>query len=308
LNGATAVHVSPNGNFIWIGCTNQPTATQLYYSDDYGLSFSVRNQEPYTNYVSTNWTSIAVSNDGANVAGGGQAYFNACRQQPNQMANLVAGTGIAFTSTEGTYTISSTLSQPTTLVYEGVPSVVAVSGFFANGYTITHNWDFINYEYEFNIDIQTFTGTAPNNAFFNWWYDNNTTLALYRQNWMDHNGASFFGTGEKLTNNIIFLYQDSNIHHCIKGRLRYSYNPMSSYHDRLVFETSVVQTPQLQNTATYNGNFRTSRGYEQRLATSNASRNSFSGNRPITFYVDFNQYFGTMSNSIYFRVFRIPIR
>ena len=147
LNGAVAVSVSPNGNFIWVGCINQPTETQLYYSDDYGLSFSVRNQTPAATYVSTNWTSIATNNDGSIIAGGGQANFNACRQVSNDISFLTAGTGILLTGGgEGYYTISSTTIPAFTYFTE-------ISLTPNTNLSFPTNMDLFRYDYEMDITL-----------------------------------------------------------------------------------------------------------------------------------------------------------
>jgi hypothetical protein len=119
MAGAVAVSVSPNGNIIWVGCINQTSTTQLYYSDDYGLSFTVRNQVPGSSYVSTSYTSIATNNDGTIVAGGGAGYFNVCRQFLNEVVDLTQGTGISISSvSQGTYTIALLRSPASTFFTE----------------------------------------------------------------------------------------------------------------------------------------------------------------------------------------------
>jgi hypothetical protein len=149
LNGATAVSVSPNGNIIWVGCTNQPTASQLYWSDDYGMSFVVGNQSPANNYVSTNWISIATNNDGTIVMGGGQANFNGCRQSPNQITDLSQGTGITITGNpQGFYTIGLTKSLAYTYFTE-------ISLTPNTNLSFPTNMDLFRYDYEMDFTFLT---------------------------------------------------------------------------------------------------------------------------------------------------------
>jgi hypothetical protein len=168
MAGATAVSVSPNGNIIWVGCINQTSTTQLYYSDDYGLSFTVRNQVPGSAYVSTSYTSIATNNDGTIVAGGGAGYFNFCRQFPNDVTSLTQGTGISVsTDSQGTYTIASTITNDYQLWASGsvyTSYEVNVSHNFNIDWTSTGKIDLalydIKYEMEIHWDANTSTTTA----------------------------------------------------------------------------------------------------------------------------------------------------
>jgi hypothetical protein len=167
MAGATAVTVSPNGNIIWVGCINQTSTTQLYFSDDYGLSFIVENQAPNGAYVSTSYTSIAVNNDGTIVAGGGAGYFNVYRQPVLQISSLSAGAGISITTGgEGYHTIASTVTNDYQLFANGSVYVPY------DGVTSTFNIDWasagkidlvlydIKYEIEIHWDANTSTTTA----------------------------------------------------------------------------------------------------------------------------------------------------
>ena len=172
MAGAVAVSVSPNGNIIWVGCINQTSTTQLYYSDDYGLSFIVRNQAQGSAYVSTSYTSIATNNDGTIVAGGGAGYFNFCRQFLNEVTSLTQGAGISIsTDSQGTYTIASTITNDYQLFASGSVYVPY------DGTTSTFNIDWasagkidlvaydIKYEIEIHWDANTSTTTAWGYAF-----------------------------------------------------------------------------------------------------------------------------------------------
>ncbi len=157
MAGATAVSVSPNGNIIWVGCVNQTSTTQLYYSDDYGLSFIVRNQAPTGSYVSTSYTSIAVNNDGTIVAGGGAGYFNVFRQNVLQISSLSAGTGISITTGgDGYYTIS-TIATPALTYFTEISLTPNTNLSFPT------TMDLFKYDYEMDF---TFNNVLSNKWFF----------------------------------------------------------------------------------------------------------------------------------------------
>ena len=195
LNGATAVHVSPNGNFIWVGCVNQPTATQLYYSDDYGLSFSVRNQTPAATYVSTNWTSIATNNDGSIIAGGGQANFNACRQVSNEISFLTAGAGILMTdNNDGYYTISM-LRTPAFTYFTDISLTPNTN------LTFPTNMDLFRYDYEMDITLWDVAGIG-NGPWFFLRFNNDVGLTAWTANLFFNPDATAGGTSFGVYNNI----------------------------------------------------------------------------------------------------------
>jgi hypothetical protein len=157
MAGAVAVSVSPNGNIIWVGCINQGSTSQLYFSDDYGLSFSVRNQAPNGAYVSTSYTSIAVNNDGTIVAGGGAGYFNVYRQPVLPVSSISAGAGMSITTGgEGFYTIASTITNDHQLWFSGsvyTPYVANVTNNFFLDWTSAGKIDLTLYDIKYEIDI-----------------------------------------------------------------------------------------------------------------------------------------------------------
>lgn len=111
MTGATAVSVSASGNIIWVGCINQASNAQLYFSDDYGQNFVVRNTSPLGSYISTSYTTIATNMDGSIVIGGSSSYLNRYRIIPNELTNITAGSNIAISRIEnGSYQISSTIT------------------------------------------------------------------------------------------------------------------------------------------------------------------------------------------------------
>ena len=167
MAGAAAVSVSPNGTIIWVGCINQTSTTQLYYSDDYGLSFSVRNQVPASSYVSTSYTSIATNNDGTIVAGGGAGYFNFCRQFLIQVADLTQGTGISISSdSQGTYTIASTITNDYQLFASGsvYTAYDGATNFFNIDWASTGKIDLVAYDIKYEIEIHWDANTSTTTA------------------------------------------------------------------------------------------------------------------------------------------------
>lgn len=112
IAGATAVSVCPGGNIIWIGCINQASTAQLYFSEDYGQTFVVANQNPLGSYISTNYLTIATNHDGSIIVGGGNDNLNRFRLQPPEVYGIYAGTGISISSPFGlgSYQISSTVT------------------------------------------------------------------------------------------------------------------------------------------------------------------------------------------------------
>ena len=164
MAGATSVSVSPNGNIIWVGCINQTSTTQLYFSDDYGLSFSVRNQAPAGSYISTSYISIATNNDGTIVAGGGSGYFNVCRQNALLVADIVAGTGMSITTAgEGFYTIATTVTNDYQSFASGsvyVPYDGTTSNFIIDWLSSFGKIDLALYDIKYEIDIHWDANTS----------------------------------------------------------------------------------------------------------------------------------------------------
>ena len=163
MAGATSVSVSPNGNIIWVGCINQTSTTQLYFSDDYGLSFSVRNQAPAGTYISTSYISIATNNDGTIVAGGGSGYFNVCRQNALLVADIVAGAGMSITTAgEGFYTIATTVTNDYQLFASGSVYVPydGATNFFNIDWASTGKIDLVAYDIKYEIEIHWDANTS----------------------------------------------------------------------------------------------------------------------------------------------------
>jgi hypothetical protein len=229
----------------------------------------------------------------------------------------ISGIGSLTASTITTSTLNYTTLNPAIpapfnpYVFEGYPTYINMGSFTSNGFQISHNWEFDKYEYDIIMDLQT-TITTSSNTFLRWFYDTETANQFYRQNWMDHDGASFFGTGFKNENTLIYLYQDANIHHNFRGTLRQAFSSNDLYYRRLILEGSCVQTPQLTSTANFNGNFRTSRSYNQRISQFSTVNYPFNGTKNIAFYIDFNNYFTSTNrgtgNQMYVRIARRQLK
>ena len=159
IAGATAVSVCPGGNIIWIGCINQASTAQLYYSEDYGQSFIVANQNPAGSYISTSYLTIATNHDGSIIVGGGNDNLNRYRLQPPEVYGIYAGTGISISSPFGlgSYQISSTVvaTNDYQLWANGsvyVPYDGATSNFFIE-WNSFGKIDLVAYDIKYEIDI-----------------------------------------------------------------------------------------------------------------------------------------------------------
>lgn len=169
MTGATAVSVSASGNIIWVGCINQAINAQLYFSDDYGQNFVVRNTSPLGSYISTSYTTIATNTDGSIVIGGSSSYLNRYRIIPNELTNITAGSNIAISRIEnGSYQISSTITAVNDyqlwangsiyVPYDGVTSNFILDwNSFGKIDLVAYD---IKYEIEIHWDANTSTTTA----------------------------------------------------------------------------------------------------------------------------------------------------
>ncbi len=166
IAGATAVSVCPAGNIIWIGCINQGSTAQLYYSEDYGQTFVVRNQNPQGSYISTSYLTIATNHDGSIIVGGGNDNLNRFRLQPPEVYGIYAGTGISISSPFGlgSYQISSTATND----YQLFASGSVYLPYLLNGSTTFEiNWlatmgkiDLSLYDIKYELDIHWDSNTT----------------------------------------------------------------------------------------------------------------------------------------------------
>lgn len=299
ISATRSIWVSQGGDYIWIG-----TSTNIFFfSTDHGHTITQGNTTPDPNYIGMSNDCIACNNDGSIIVAGSISglRINSCREFPNDIRQLSVGTGLVLTNLgNGASNISLDLG-----VVELSPTYINHGGFSNNAFSFNTDWDFQNYEYDITVDIQQKIGTGSR---MNWTWDNDLTSNVYQQNWRDHDGANFNGTGHNINlPNLVFLYNDNNLHHHFKARLRQAYNPLPEYYRRLVLEHSCVQSPFSPEAITFNGPFRNSRGYNQRVSLTNpGTEYPFSGNRTITFWITNTNYF--TQNRAHLRIYRIPIR
>jgi hypothetical protein len=155
ITGGNALSVSPNGNIIWVACTGVASTTaQLYYSDDYGRTFTAKNQTPDGTYLTTQYQAIATNNDGTILVGGGQFNFNSCRQFPTETNQITAGLGITATGSEGSLTLTTGFTGVPHSTYFGNLNFGA-PGFLALPTTM----NLLKYDYLLDFSI---TGLANN--------------------------------------------------------------------------------------------------------------------------------------------------
>jgi hypothetical protein len=166
IAGATAVSVCPGGNIIWVGCINQGSAAQLYYSEDYGQTFVVANQNPQASYISTSYLTIATNHDGSIIVGGGNDNLNRFRLQPPEVYGIYAGTGISVSSPFGlgSYQISSTVTATNDyqLFANGsvyVPYDGTTSNFFID-WSSFGKIDLVAYDIKYEIEIHWDANTS----------------------------------------------------------------------------------------------------------------------------------------------------
>ena len=308
ISSTRSVWVSQGGDYMWVGILS--ASNNFFFSSDHGHTFTQGNTTPESNYQAMANDCIACNNDGSIVVAGSISglHINTCREFPNDVRQITAGAGISLTNLgNGAFTITNTIPTPIAinLVDTTYTSYAGHSGYGNNSFSFEHNWDFYNYEYDITIDLQVVTAY---NGHMYWSWDGLTNNnILYRQNYFDHDGTSFLGTGGAAAQTLIYLYSDAHIHHHFKARLRQPVVPIPNYNPRLLMEHSCVQTPMFQNQSSFSNNFRWSRGYNQRLHPDNVSGvYPFNGTRTITFWMPFTNYF--TNNRASLRIFRVPIR
>ena len=205
IAGATAVSVCPGGNIIWIGCINQASTAQLYYSDDYGQSFVVANQNPQGSYISTNYYSIATNHDGSIIVGGGNDNLNRYRLQPPEVYGIYAGTGISISSPFGlgSFQISSTasLATPGSTYFTEISLAPNINLSFPT------TMDLLKYDYEMDFTFNDVLGSAP---WFFLRFNGNTGFIAWTANlFFNPNGTAgttSFGTYNNVAHGSDFPY------------------------------------------------------------------------------------------------------
>lgn len=173
IAGATAISVSGRGDIIWIGCRTRTATTELYFSDDYGQTFVVKNTEPFGSYQTTNYISIVTNSDGSIIVGGGSQNLNWHTEGPQDIKFLSAGPGLSLTTFGlGSYYLTATETAGDYRLFANGSVYVPY-----DGATSTFNIDWasagkidlvaydIKYEIEIHWDANTSTTTSWPYAF-----------------------------------------------------------------------------------------------------------------------------------------------
>lgn len=296
------------GNLVWF-CNS----TGVAWSDNNGKTIQ-------TSYTTSNPHScIVMSNDGnyvysglsyASGNGGRQAWQ--IREPLTQIRNLNSGTGISITgdSTSGSYTITNTLSAPAsnTLYNQKITNITSVgSGLVNNGWYVTLDWDFTNYEYDIQFDLQIGSGGYyPANIF--WFWHDITNTNQYHHSWHDHDGATFHGAGQDYDNRITYIQSLSNYHHNCNMVLKQVRCPNTSYYQRLNLIANVSSLTLAANTSSMASSkiaFSQTHNYCMSASTSDTY---FNGTRTIYFYCNLNNSALVGSgNDAWLKIRRIPI-
>jgi hypothetical protein len=162
--------------------------------------------------------------------------------------SLTAGTNITTANSNGNWTISALSSTvPSYLIVNQLVSTTpSIDGYTTNGWTSssTITWDFDNFEYDIQFDLQIgAVGYYPLNIFWSW----DGILGAsnqYHHSWMDHDGNSvggFLGAGQDGDNRINYTYGTANTHHNFNMILKRVRAPHVSYNQRLLLECNCNQ-------------------------------------------------------------------
>jgi len=204
IAGATAISVSGSGNIIWIGCITRTATTELYSSDDYGLTFQVRNGDPFGSYISTNYISIVTNNDGSIIVGGGSQNLNWFTEGTQDVKFVTGGTGISITTVgSGAYSISSTATPAT----PGSTFFTEISLAPNINLSFPTTMDLFKYDYEMDFTFNDVLGSAP---WFFLRFNGNTGFIAWTANlFFNPNGTAgttSFGTYNNVAHGADFPY------------------------------------------------------------------------------------------------------
>jgi hypothetical protein len=228
---------------------------------------------------------------------------------------VVAGSGISVSNNGvGVYTVSTI---PVSLsVLDAVMSANTISIAYSGGGQTTNGWDlgtytydFINYEYDITIDIdqRNYVGFAH----LHWGWNSDYDQTHYRQNWNDHDGANFFGTGTNPDAKLIYLHSETNIHHHLKMRLReLRTNQFNSMNSALLLEYMCSYEIRNANSQVFPSNHRFSRGFSL-YASPTFGNGSMNGLKQFAIYTQVTNYASQSvgsPNACYARISRIPIK
>jgi hypothetical protein len=232
--------------------------------------------------------------------------------------SIVAGTNVSVSNSFGTVTINSTPPAPTyVLINELVSTISSINGYTSNGWTTssTITWDFDNFEYDIQFDLQISDGGYyPLNVFWSWDGDVNA-FGSYRHSWMDHDGltygSGFFGAGQDVDNRLIYTYATPNTHHNFNMTLKRVRTPDTRYYQRLLLECNCNQIMIGRGTSQIStlGRMPFSRTFNYYFAEGGGSGNLFNGAKTLVFYSKLSNSasVATSDNRAWLRITKRPI-
>jgi len=309
--------MSANGQFQLVIATDR-----VWYSEDYGRTFIINSTALIGSPSTPDLITIACSSTaGYAVVGGASGRTWVIYDVPTDVRQLVAGTNVTITPNGfGTYTIASTgggggSTSLTLLDAVRSSNTISVSysggGQTTNGWDLgTYTWDFINFEYDITIDIDQRNYPGSYNH-LHWGWNGDYDQTHYRQNWNDHDGASFFGTGPNPDAKLVYFYGPTNIHHHFKARLReIRTDQFTSMNSSLLLEYTCFQTIRNTSSQVFADNHKYSKGCSVYIAptTGNGSMN---GSKQFVIYTQNTNYTSQgvgSPNACYARISKIPIK
>jgi len=302
--------MSANGQFALVVDNNG-----VWFSEDYGRSF-LTYSGTLTGAIPALQTIACSATGGYACVAGDAGKTWVIYDTPTDVRQLTAGTNITISPNGfGTYTINSTGgSTPSyVLVNEYISVYPNIDGYVSNGWrsvnTIT--WDFDNFEYDIQFDLQIGSGGYyPTNIFWSWNGDLNV-YGQYHHSWCDHDGInySFFGAGQDTDNRVIYTYGTANTHHNFNMTLKRVQNPKTNYYQRLLLECNcnqIVIGAGTSNISSARMPFSRTNNYY--FADGGGTTNLFNGAKTLTFYGRLSNCSASSSgNGAWLRITKRPI-
>jgi hypothetical protein len=280
FHGAEDIWVSATGQFVAV--VSSPLSggvSYVFYSSDYGRIWTATIMG-----TSTTFRSMNGSADGSILVIGSIAVEEAG----------FPGTGFIRIAKQ---------YSPNLIINLSVMAISSIDGYINNGWgpSIVINWDFNNYEYDIQFDLQIETSNIPTNIFWAWAL-NVGSSNQYHHSWNDHDGInySFLGAGQDTDNRVIYTYNAPNTHHNFNMTLKRVRCPNTSYNQRLLLECNCNQImvgPNTANIASARMPFSRTNNY---FFANSTDPNIFNGENSIIFYG--RQNYCASSNSAYLRI------
>lgn len=308
-NNFIDICMSANGQFVLA-----ITYTQVFFSEDYGRSFltatgTLTGATPFLQTIACSGTAGY-----ACVAGdGGRTWV--IYDTPTDVRQLVAGSGTTISPNGfGSYTISATAVTPTyTIINELVSVTPSIDGYLTNGWTSssTVTWDFDNFEYDIQFDLQIgASGYYPTNIFWAW--DNTLSASnQYHHTWIDHDGInnSYFGSGQDTDNRLIYTYNTANTHHNFNMTLKRVRCPNTSYYQRLLIDCNCNQIIVGTGTSNISAARMPSSRTNNYFFANSTTPSVFNGAKTLIFYGKLSSCasVSTSGNSAWLRITKRPI-